>query len=1451
MAIHISKGSGPPSTLTPLEIGQHYIDVTNRNLYQSVGTSSPADWVQVGGSDSSFTTFLSLLDTPVSYNSFAGLFAKVNSGQTALEFGSPAMTDLGDVDLAGLLDNMIIFYDVVGQKFKPSYRMEWKGDWQAGTYKKHQVVNDSGWTMIALTETTDRAAPQPTGESAWQLPETPSWSTAQTAPLSVQGLRFTVGDFSTIDGFRFYRATNTGNEEYSYYIQDLTDPANPRMIGFGSLPQGPIGWAELSLTGTFYYEGQVIDIQFVTSNSTGSTQWSHEWTKISGNGGDPSAGEYTVNDNFDELRIHITDDGSNDTSADLDLLKIGDEIQFIEANQVSRYNTYQVSGTPTYILGDTVLVIPCLRVGNGQDVRVGNLCNGNGDIKTGSLPSDYVFLSNYWFLNPPTGGGTVNGYIKSDLTTAPSLNDNAYGVDVSGYGWTISDDWEVITTTLGGGGSGGGSGGVDSFLELTDTPSSYGGQQGKIVQVRSDELGLEFVENEGGGEVSSVFGRTGDVVSQTGDYSAAQVGAYTEAETDSQISTAISNHEAAENPHPQYITGDELPGLAISFLTGLTSSIDGAYLQTSQTELGNPENSVQGSTSLEETPEIISQYLREPVFAEAGTLLATGAKYTLDIDSSDNNIDLRIEFGLRLANASFDILGTVDHPLTIGRSVITVDVTIPTTEYAVGDTSFTRYYMIKKTGSTGGTKTVTIYQEGTYTSKAITSLPGQAIPAPHAASHEVGGSDQVLHDNLSGAQGYQSHATIDSELADHETRITTNEADIIPVQQATVPQNDRTGDKTLKSSLTGVGSFTITDSGSFNTNGTFRFTQFATDGDGEEFFGDATIAGGVLTGLPLFRNVGNKYAVNDLITLTIPDASENVKAVIRVDSLVQSQAWETVTIPPQTVTSVFGRTGDVVAEFGDYNADLIDDASTTNKFASQAQIDQIATNTGDIATKQDEITATTTDDYYQGDKTFQPKLGLPISTATQTALDGKEPTLPLTTRGDVLVRDAANATARLPIGTNNQVLTSDGTDVSWEDATGGTFDSLTDTPADKTGSAGLVPVVSDGETDLVYEARRKVLTADLVINVDFAGGGEFTNMQEAWNFAATFASGGFGITINILNVASLTNVADLQMIQDGGDYGHITLKFQAGAQVVPVGLTEGVGPCWTFRNGIAPLIDGSLNQDIDLSNKFRGFLLLEGSSFVGNSLNGGPLLTIRNATQATTSNTNAAIRCEAFSTMSVVAFKILGTNNIAIRVTGGSSASLNHCVMLGTKFGLFVSTGTATGNGFQDFSDGGTFQPTGAVDVSVSAAATVFLSGQTTYTTTRGKTNIAINQLTTDGWFLDPSEPLTHSSLLNQSMDGDFTSGFWNVSKVGLNVTFQWTSGQHLSATSAVTSTPIPEEFRPSVDTNNIYQMTGTAIRNGKVGADGLFTSEYRDWSGNLIADTSSGGGTISWVLDN
>jgi hypothetical protein len=54
---------------------------------------------------------------------------------------------------------------------------------------------------------------------------------------------------------------------------------------------------------------------------------------------------------------------------------------------------------------------------------------------------------------------------------------------------------------------------------------------------------------------------------------------------------------------------------------------------------------------------------------------------------------------------------------------------------------------------------------------------------------------------------------------------------------------------------------------------------------------------------------------------------------------------------------------------------------------------------------------------------------------------------PMTTRGDIIYRNASNVTDRLGIGANTYVLTSDGTDASWQPAAGGGDVTKVGTPA--------------------------------------------------------------------------------------------------------------------------------------------------------------------------------------------------------------------------------------------------------------------------------------------------------------------------------------------------------------------------------------------------------------------
>jgi hypothetical protein len=76
---------------------------------------------------------------------------------------------------------------------------------------------------------------------------------------------------------------------------------------------------------------------------------------------------------------------------------------------------------------------------------------------------------------------------------------------------------------------------------------------------------------------------------------------------------------------------------------------------------------------------------------------------------------------------------------------------------------------------------------------------------------------------------------------------------------------------------------------------------------------------------------------------------------------------------------------------------------------------------------------------------------------------------PMTTRGDIIVRNASNVTARLAVGAANRAVISDGTDISWGQILPATLDvSADNTTADATtGHHGLLPKLGGGSTNFL------------------------------------------------------------------------------------------------------------------------------------------------------------------------------------------------------------------------------------------------------------------------------------------------------------------------------------------------------------------------------------------------
>lgn len=91
--------------------------------------------------------------------------------------------------------------------------------------------------------------------------------------------------------------------------------------------------------------------------------------------------------------------------------------------------------------------------------------------------------------------------------------------------------------------------------------------------------------------------------------------------------------------------------------------------------------------------------------------------------------------------------------------------------------------------------------------------------------------------------------------------------------------------------------------------------------------------------------------------------------------------------------------------------------------------------------------------------------------STWATLGGTGLSDPMTTRGDMIIRNASNVTDRLGRGSAGQVLTSDGTDIAWAAAAGGTTDDTE--PSGGTiyrGSAGSTTGWTTGQTPDTFDA---------------------------------------------------------------------------------------------------------------------------------------------------------------------------------------------------------------------------------------------------------------------------------------------------------------------------------------------------------------------------------------------
>jgi len=334
-------------------------------------------------------------------------------------------------------------------------RVRWVNPYVFGnTYEKNDMVRDGGWTMIANKQTSERASPQPSGQSFYLFTGTEAF-TQDTATQIRSGNRFTFDVSAYLLGYRVYAYTGI-----TYRIFLVLDPDGSNEIQELILfTAEATGWQEFNISPVIVTSGSTLEIISIAHETDPTpAEWSADWYYgTPQNPAVPAAGEIVHSRSRPDLmEINYMDDSIPSVSRETELraLQVGDRIigggqtwTIQSTNAQASYIAFGVSPASTGISGSDTFTF---------------------QTET-ATPIDYMEVANYW----PTTPYTARGYLQVG-GNAGQLNDNAYGTDILVQNAVISADWDLVSTSdvsafSGGDGGAVGPGTVNALAKFTAT----------------------------------------------------------------------------------------------------------------------------------------------------------------------------------------------------------------------------------------------------------------------------------------------------------------------------------------------------------------------------------------------------------------------------------------------------------------------------------------------------------------------------------------------------------------------------------------------------------------------------------------------------------------------------------------------------------------------------------------------------------------------------------------------------------------------------------------------------------------------------------------------------------------------------------------------------------------------------------------------------------------------
>jgi hypothetical protein len=324
--------------------------------------------------------------------------------------------------------------------------MQWMGVWSAGSfYPKGSYVQDGLFTCVAKVITLEKPAPVPNAAPTYALP-TP-WTNAVTADnISVVTTQqtFTFTESGWIKRLRIQVPTTGGDIQYRLGIVDITDPANPITTVIDNPNTLAGDWAIVAALNQIIPAGTIFQISLDAQNSSASTNISGGWI-YSGpsQAGGPIDGAWNQDNQRTIFRINKIDLDSTDRSTELEGVIIGSTISVVQTNEVALNATYQVTGVLDDGLFMTYIVVLQNETGGGP--KAGEVTTVDIDVPI-PLATEYDNELAVWPAGNPTWATIESAKFYNDVDQG-SPNTTAYGIDIEFEPASVSEDWDIITTT--------------------------------------------------------------------------------------------------------------------------------------------------------------------------------------------------------------------------------------------------------------------------------------------------------------------------------------------------------------------------------------------------------------------------------------------------------------------------------------------------------------------------------------------------------------------------------------------------------------------------------------------------------------------------------------------------------------------------------------------------------------------------------------------------------------------------------------------------------------------------------------------------------------------------------------------------------------------------------------------------------------------------------------------